>query len=295
MRLSHLLVTTIIAIAVGLTGCGKKGDSESKTIRISAIPDENPTQLQRKFGAMADYLSTKLGAKVEYTPVTDYGAVVQGLAAGKVDFAWFGGFTHVQSRVMDGSIPLVMRDIDREFKSVFIAHVDSGINAMADLKGKTFAFGSKGSTSGHLMPRHFLLNEHQIDPEKDFNGKPLYSGAHDATVKMVESGKVQAGALNIEVWERLLRENKVDTSKIKVVWTTPGYVDYVWTARKGTTPEMREAFKQAFLALDAANPEHKKLIELAGAKTKFVEASPADFDAIEQVARSTGLLTAEKK
>ena len=295
MRLTNLLVTSIITVAVGLAGCGKKDDAgSSKTIRISAIPDENPTQLQRKFGALAEYLSKKLGAKVEYTPVTDYGAVVQALSAGKVDYAWLGGFTHVQSRVMDGAVPLVMRDIDREFKSVFIANTESGIATMADLKGKTFAFGSKGSTSGHLMPRHFLQTEHQIDAGKDFDGQPLFSGAHDATVKMVESGKVQAGALNIEVWDRMLRDKKVDPSKIKVVWTTPGYVDYVWTARKETTPEQREAFKKAFLELDAANPEHAKLLELTGGK-KFVEASPADFDPIEQVARSTGLLTAEKK
>jgi len=283
----------VIALAAAFASCGKASKDSpgagAKVIHVTGIPDENPTELQRKYQPMVDYLKTKLGTDVQYVPVTDYGAAVQALSAGKIDFAWLGGFTHVQARVMDGAVPLCMRDIDRQFKSVFIAHPDSGITGPDNLKGKTFAFGAKGSTSGHLMPRHFLLTELKIDPETDFDGKPLYSGAHDATVKLVESGKVQAGALNIEVWERLLRENKVDTSKVKAIWTTPPYVDYVWTARKDVDPTLRDAFTKAFLELDANNPEHAAVLKLQGAK-KFVLASPSDFDATEKVARSTGLL-----
>jgi phosphonate transport system substrate-binding protein len=280
-----------LALCAALAGCGKKdeGGAGAKTIRVSGIPDENPTELQRKYQPMVDYLQKQLGTKVEYIPVTDYGAAVQALSAGKLDFVWLGGFTHVQARVMDGAVPLCMRDIDRDFKSVFIAHAESGVATPADLKGKTFAFGAKSSTSGHLMPRHYLMTELEIDPDKDFAGAPLFSGAHDATVKMVESGKVQAGALNIEVWDRLDKEHKVDTSKVKVIWTTPGFVDYVWTARKDVDPKLRDAFTKAFLDLDPSKPEHEAVLKLQGAK-KFVPASPADFDAIEQVARSTGLL-----
>jgi phosphonate transport system substrate-binding protein len=285
-----------LALCAALAACGKQDDGAAggaKTIRVTGIPDENPSELQRKYQPMVDYLQKKLGTKVEYIPVTDYGAAVQALSAGKLDFVWLGGFTHVQARVMDGAVPLCMRDIDRDFKSVFIAHVESGIATPADIRGKTFAFGAKSSTSGHLMPRHFLITEFKLDPDKDLAGAPLYSGAHDATVKMVESGKVQAGALNIEVWERLTKDNKVDTSKVKVIWTTPGFVDYVWTARKDVDPKLRDAFTKAFLELDPANPEHAAVLKLQGAK-KFVPASPADFDAIEQVARSTGLLTGAK-
>lgn len=298
-----------LVLIAALSACGKKKDDKggggtggsggsggattTKTIRVSGIPDENPTELQRKYQPMVDYLEKKLGAKVEYIPVTDYGAAVQGLSAGKLDFVWLGGFSHVQARVMDGAIPLAMRDIDREFKSVFIAAADSGIATPADIKGKSFAFGSKGSTSGHLMPRHFLQTEFKIDPEKDFKGEPVYAGAHDATAKMVESGKVQAGALNMEVWDRMIADKKIDAAKVKVIWTTPPYVDYVWTARKDVDPALRDAFAKAFLDLDASKPEDAVVLKLQGAK-KFVPAAPSDFDAIEQVGRSTGLLTGGK-
>lgn len=263
--------------------------AEDTVIRISAIPDENPTEIARRYQPMVDYLEKELGAKISYIPVIDYGAAVSALAANKIDIAWLGGFTHVQARVMAGAKPIVMRDIDREFKSVFIAHKDSGIKKIEDIKGKTFAFGSKSSTSGHLLPRHFMLTKLNIDPEKDLSGKPVYSGAHDATVKMVESGKVQSGALNIEVWERMLAEEKVDPAKVQLIWTTPEYVDYVWTARKDLDPALVEKFKQAFLKLSEKDPLQKEVLDLQGAK-QFVEASPADFDSIEQVARSTGLL-----
>ena len=268
---------------------GEKPAGVPEVVRVTGIPDENPTELQRKYQPMVSYLEQKLGTKVEYVPVTDYGAAVQALQGGKVDFAWLGGFTHVQARVMTGALPLCQRDIDREFKSVFIANSKSGIKSVAEMKGKAFAFGSKSSTSGHLMPRHFLITEHKIDPDKDFKGPPLFSDAHDATVKLVESGKVAAGALNVEVWDRMNKEGKVDAGKVKVIWTTPGYIDYVWTARKEMDEGLREKFKNAFLELDASNPEHMKVLELQGAK-KFVPAEPADFDTLEEVARKVGLV-----
>ena len=258
-------------------------------IRVSGIPDENPTELSRKYQPLVDHLQKSLGVKVVYVPVVDYGAAVSALAAGKVDFAWLGGFTHVQAKVLAGAKPVVMRDIDREFHSVFIANTAAGINKPEDMRRKSFTFGSKSSTSGHLFPRHFLSTKFSSDADKDFAGAPLYSGAHDATVKMVESGKVQVGALNIEVWNRMVATDKFDKSKVKVIWTTPPFVDYVWTARKDLPAPMVKKFADAFLTLDPAKPEDKVVLDLQGAK-KFVPAHVEDFLIIEQVGRSTGLL-----
>jgi phosphonate transport system substrate-binding protein len=290
-----LAMTPIAAVAMllTLTGCEQTPAgvhaAHTTTIRITGVPDENPTQMQRKYQPMVDYLQQALGTPVKYVPVTDYGAAVQALVAGHIDFAWLGGFTHVQSRTMTEVIPLVMRDIDREFKSVFIAHTGSGVTSVEGVRGKTFAFGSKSSTSGHMMPRHFLKTAFDIDPATDFDGQPVFSGAHDATVKIVESGKVAAGALNVHVWERMVAQGKVNPAKVAVIWTTPDYVDYVWTARAAVPEGLRQKFEAAFLALSPEDEAHARVLELQGAR-KFVAAAPTDFDAIEEVARSVGML-----
>ncbi|MFQ5693083.1 MAG: phosphate/phosphite/phosphonate ABC transporter substrate-binding protein, partial [Nitrospinota bacterium] len=151
-----------------------------KVLRVSAIPDEAPTELVRKFKPLVRYLEGQLGMRVKFIPVVDYAATVEGLAAGKLDLVWYGGFTYVQARKRTGNaVPLVMRLADANFHSKFIARRDSGIESLADLKGKTFAFGSVSSTSGHLMPR-FFLQKSGIIPERDF-AKFSFSGAHDAT------------------------------------------------------------------------------------------------------------------
>ncbi len=289
LKKSNFLNPLTIVLLLWISLMANTAVSEQTGIHITGIPDENPTELARKYQVLVDYLEKELGVKVTYVPVTDYGAAVSALAAGKIDFAWLGGFTHVQARVLAGAKPVVMRDIDRQFKSVFIAHKDSGIKSEQDFKGKTFAFGSKSSTSGHLLPRHFLLTQLHIKPETDFDGKPVYSGAHDATVKMVESGKVQGGAVNAEVWQRMLDSGAVDTTKVKVIWTTPEYVDYVWTVGRNVDPKLVEIFRQAFLKLSPKDPEQKAVLNLQGAE-KFVEAAVEDFDAIEKVARDSGLL-----
>jgi phosphonate transport system substrate-binding protein len=257
-------------------------------LRISAIPDENPTELQRKFSKVAAHLEKEVGMKVEYTAVTDYAAVVEGLAAKKIDLAWLGGFTFVQARIRTGNaIPIAQRAQDEKFTSKFIANSASKINGLADLKGKNFTFGSVSSTSGHLMPRFFLL-ENKINPEKDFK-RIAFSGAHDATALQVESGKVEAGVLNASVWDKLVTEKKVDTSKVKVIWTTPPYYDYNWTVRGDLDPALVKKLTDAFLKLDPKIPAHKELLDLQRA-SKFIATKPDNYKGIEAAARSAGLL-----
>lgn len=256
--------------------------------RITAIPDESPTELARKAAPLVKYLEDKLGMKVEFTPVTDYAAAVETLVNKKVDMAWFGGFTFVQANVRSGGkvIPLVQREEDEKFRSVFIT-ADPSIKSLADLKGKDFSFGSQSSTSGHLMPRNYLL-EAGIDPDKDFK-RVAYSGAHDATAAAVASGKVQAGALNISVWDRLVADKKIDTDKVRVFYTTPPYYDYNWSVHADMPAATREKLKAALLSLSRDTPEGKQVLELQRA-TRFVPTKAENYKGIEAAARSAGLL-----
>ena len=258
-------------------------------LRVSAIPDESPTELQRKFKPLGDYLEKEIGRKVEFTPVTDYAASVEALVANKVDMVWYGGFTFVQANIRskNGVIPLVQREEDQKFASVFITRTDSGINQLSDLKGKTFTFGSPSSTSGHLMPRANLLANH-IDPDKDFK-QVAFSGAHDATIAAVAGGKVQAGAVNASVWKKFVDEKKVDTSMVNVFYTTPPFFDYNWTVRKDMPVALQERIRNAFLKLDPNKPQDKVILDLQRA-SKFVPTKAENYMAIETVARSAGLL-----
>jgi phosphonate transport system substrate-binding protein len=256
--------------------------------KVTAIPDESPTELARKAAPLVKYLERILGRPVEFTPVTDYAASVEALVNKQVDMAWYGGFTFVQANVRSGGkvVPLVQREEDEQFRSVFITS-NPGIKSLADLKGKNVSFGSQSSTSGHLMPRSFLLQAH-IDPDKDFK-RVAYSGAHDATIAAVAAGKVDAGALNISVWEKFVKEGKVDSSKVKVFYTTPGYFDYNWTVHADMPAALRDKLTQAFLSLDRNTAEGKEILELQRA-TRFIATKADNYKGIEQAARNAGLL-----
>jgi phosphonate transport system substrate-binding protein len=256
--------------------------------RVTAIPDESPTELARKAAPLMKYLEAKLGMKVEFTPVTDYAAAVEALVNRKIDLAWFGGFTFVQAQMRSGgkAIPIVQREEDEKFRSVFITS-DPAIKQLAELKGKDVSFGSQSSTSGHLMPRSFLLQA-GVDPDKDFR-RVAYSGAHDATIAAVAAGKVQAGALNISVWEKFVADQRVDTSKVSVFYTTPPYYDYNWTVHADMPAALRETLTQALLSLSRNDPEGKEILELQRA-TRFVPTKAENYKGIEQAARSAGLL-----
>ncbi|PKO35194.1 MAG: putative selenate ABC transporter substrate-binding protein [Betaproteobacteria bacterium HGW-Betaproteobacteria-7] len=262
--------------------------AENAVLRVSAIPDEAPTELQRKFAPLGKYLEAQTGMKVIFTPVTDYAAVVESLATKKIDLAWLGGFTFVQAKIRTNgtAIPIAQREEDAKFTSKFIT-ADPAIKSLSDLKGKTFAFGSPSSTSGSLMPR-FFLQQAGINPEKDFKNV-AFSGAHDATVAFVAAGKVEAGVLNASVWDKLVETRKVDTAKVRVFATTPPYFDYNWTVRGDLDPALIKKLTDAFLKLDPANPEHKEILALQRA-AKFIPTQKENYDGIEKAAYSAGLL-----
>ena len=275
------------AVAAATLGFAAFGHAQ-QVLRVSAIPDEAPTELQRKFKPLGNYLEQKLGMKVEFVPVTDYAASVEGLVNNKLDMVWFGGFTFVQAKIRSNGkvIPIVQREEDEKFRSVFIT-TSKDINRLEDLKGKTFAFGSESSTSGHLMPRSFLLAA-KINPDTDMK-RVAFSGAHDATVAAVAGGKVDAGALNISVWEKLLAQGKIDRNAVRVFYTTPGYFDYNWTVRADMDPTLRKKLTDAFLALNANDTQGKEILELQRA-TRFIPAKIENYDEIEKAARNAGLL-----
>ena len=283
---SHSLLKTALGLALFSVAALS---SAQQTLRVTAIPDESPTELARKFEPLGKYLESKLGMKVEFTPVTDYAAAVETLVNKKVDLAWFGGFTFVQSSVRSGgkTIPLVQREEDTAFKSVFITSKDSGITKLEDLKGKTLSFGSQSSTSGHLMPRSFLLAA-KVDPDKDLK-RVSFSGAHDATIAAVASGKVDAGALNVSVWNKFVEEKKVDPAEVKVFFTTPAYFDYNWTVHADMPAALREKIARAFLDLNASTPQGAEILKLQRA-AKFVPTSVENYNGIKAAGENAGLL-----
>ena len=263
--------------------------SAQTVLRVTTIPEEAATEQIRKFGPLTKYLERTVGMKVDFVPVNDYPAAVEALVNKQVELVWFGGFTYVQAQIRSGGkiIPIAQREEDTNFRSVFITQTNSGIKRLADLKGKQVSFGSQSSTSGHLMPRSFLL-EAGIDPDKDFK-RVAYSGAHDATIASVVSGRVDAAALDITVWRKFVAENKVDTSKVDVFFTTPPYFNYNWSVHADMPAAQREKITAALLNLSMNNPEGNEILTLNRA-TKYIPTKPENYKGLEAAGRSAGLI-----
>ena len=279
-----LLLLSLAASALASGGAA----ADDRPLRITAIPDEAPTALLERFAPLGARLAGTLDRGVTFTPVTDYAAAVEALVNDRVDLAWLGGFTFVQARLRSdgGVVPLVQRAEDREFRSVFIARADAGIESLADLPGHDFAFGSPSSTSGHLMPRRHLAAA-GIDVDEALS--IAFSGAHDATALAVAGGRVDAGALNASVWETLLESGRIDADEVVVLATTEPYADYNWSAAPGLDEATRAAITEVFLSLDPDEAEDARLLELQRA-SRFVPTESSNYDAIERAARDAGLL-----
>jgi len=275
----------LAALLILMTGCTSTKKS-AVTLRLSMIPTTDPGKIIRESKPFIDYLAKETGARVELTVPTNYAAVVEAVASDRVDIAYFGGFTYVQASARAGAIPLVQREKDQAFHSVFITQPDSAIRSLADLKGRSFAFGDVNSTSGHLMPAYFMR---QQGVDQGVIEKAIYTGGHDATALAVANKKVDAGAMDEQVFARMSKEGKLSESQVRVFYTTPPFFDYVWAARRGLDHGMADAFKNAMLKLNQAGPEQQPILQLLNA-SKYVRAVDANYDPLRQAARDAGLL-----
>ncbi|HLG13152.1 MAG TPA: putative selenate ABC transporter substrate-binding protein [Blastocatellia bacterium] len=279
-------LTILLLGAFALSAACKNGSAPAVTLRLSMIPTNDPGKMLRDSKLLVDYLEKETGANVEMTIPTNYAAVVEAVANDQVDIAYFGGFTYVQASKRSGVLPLVQRERDQNFHSLFITRPDTGITNLDELKGHTFAFGDVNSTSGHLMPEYFMR---QAKVDLEVIAKALYSGGHDATALAVANKKVDAGALDETIFQRMVSDGKLDSNQVNVFYTTPPYMDYVWAARKGLDPKLADAFAAAFLKLDGADPAHKAILDFLNA-TRYVRAEDASYDRLRQAATEAGLL-----
>ena len=268
-------------------GCNRDRTASSEPVlRLAMIPSTDPGKIMRESQPLVNYLEKETASRVELVVPTNYAAVVEAIANDKVDIAYLGGFTFVQASRRSGVQPLVQRERDQAFHSVFITQPGSGINSLADLKGHSFAFGDVNSTSGHLMPAYYM-RAGNVDP--NLIAKALYTGGHDATALAVANRKVDAGAMDELVFGNMVKAGKLKPDQLKVFYTTPAFFDYVWAARRGLDPKLSNGFASALLNLDASKPDNKVSLDLLNA-TKYVRAENSSYDKLRQAASEEGLL-----
>ena len=291
-----LLLLPLTACSPSTSGNSGTGAKEVKPLITGAIPDQDPEKLQRQYTKLASYLQKELNVPVEYKPVTDYTAAVTAFKVGDLDLVWFGGLTGVQARLqVPGAEAIAQRDVDEKFHSVFIANKKTNLKPFKDtadlkqLKARTFTFGSESSTSGRLMPQHFL--QQAGVNLTDFKGQAGFSGDHDKTIKLVEAGTYEVGALNEKVWQKRVNAKEVDLNKVEVLWRTPAYYDYHWVLNPQVKQRYGEDFgkkvQNALFKLDPKVPEQKEILDLLQAE-KFIPTKNENYAQIEKIGREIG-------
>jgi phosphonate transport system substrate-binding protein len=253
--------------------------ADTVAVNVGMVPDAGATQVSIKEKApLKAYLEQKLGRPVNLIIPTNYNATVEALGNGSLDFAYLGGLTYIKAHARYNVVPLVQRSTDLQFRSYFITSSNSSIHSLGDLKGKTFAFGDINSTSGHVMP-YLEMRQAGVDPNTYL--KYRYTGSHPATAKAVESGAVDAGALDETVYQSMIAEGKLDPNKVRIFYKSKPFVDYVWVARKDVDPATQEKFAQAFTDLKEGQDE--EILNILRGKN-FVRANNEEYTVLRLVA-----------
>lgn len=251
-----------------------------KAITVGLIPDGLS---QRERMPLQNYLAKQMGSDIRLVTPDSYNEMIEGLSNGSIDFACLGGVTYLRAHAKIGVVPLVQRPTDLQFRAVFITGAGTPIHSLRDLKGKKFAFGDISSTSGHVIP-YLELKQAGLNPDKDLDFR--YSGGHPLTVKLVESGVVDAGAVDEAIFSSMVSNGKIDGHKVRIFFRSRPFVDYVWVARKGLSDAGQKKFAEALLELKEGKDDNALKILRA---SKFIRASDAEYDTLRRVARELNM------
>lgn len=213
-------------------------------MRIGVLPDENAESLKKRYRPLQDYLAVQIGIPCELVVPDSYDHLIQLFHNHKVDIANFGGLTFLKTMTTYGALPLVSRDVDHEFTSYVLVRAKLDVQRLEDTRGLRFSFGAKLSTSGHLRPRHFLM-ERGIQPET-FYAEVFYSGTHDRTATNIRDGVADIGVANARVIDRMFANGSLSHDDVRVLWQTPPYADYVWAIQEGIATDERLRIRDAF-------------------------------------------------
>ena len=283
------LVAGLVVLVVSLVLASCDGEPPTRNIdviRIGILPDQSGNRSVNKYARIFERIEKQTGIKVDVILPSSYQALVQAFENGGLDMTYFGGVTFLTAHKNSGAVPLVMRDIDMVFRSYFLVRSAEIASGIKELQGKKLSFGSKLSTSGHLMPRYFMMQENLV-PEVHF-GEVLYSGAHDTTALWVRDGKADIGAVNADVIDRMYAEGAIRKSQVRILVTTPPYPDYVWAIQAYVPQDLKIMIRDVFTKLSPSDKEDREILLVAGAG-QFVPASMKDFEQLQQVAEQLGV------
>ena len=279
-RLLQIILLLAFALPAWAQGTAKPG-----VLTVGFIPAEDSRAMVRQSQAILDIVAQQTGMKVDTFVGSDYNATIEALRAGHVDVALLGPFSYVLAttvaKVEAFAVTVIARTMQPSYKSIIIAGKDSNINALADLKGRTFAFVDPGSTSGFMVPSAAFIKA-GITPEKDFK-QVMYSGGHDSTIVAVGSGKVDAGSVADRIYERGCAKGLADCNKLKVVWTSPAIPNDPLLYRSALSDDMKKKIREAFYSI-----KNLAFGEM-GTVARFDPATDKDYDPVRDVAAALKL------
>jgi len=238
---------------------------------------------------LAEYLSTKLNRRVELRTVDSWEGLAKSLANGETDMALMGPWGYVLANNEAGAqvISTILYDGKPEYFGIIVTHPNSGIKNIADLKGKTFAFGDKGSTSGYLIPRHFFMTQ-GITPEKYFK-KVIYT-KHQAIETQVAQGVLDAGADYNRNRNAMIEQGLIKAEQSKIIWQSDPLPNDAFAVSQALFAD-KKFVTQLQQVLESIGPALKQSPNLLPAHyTGFVTRDNTFYKPIRDAGLATGVL-----
>ena len=283
-----LLVLIILSLTV-ITCLAEDSDVKKKGIVIGLLPEMNVFKQKKRFEPLAAYLSERMGINIKLTILSRYGNIIERMKADQIDGAFLGSFTGALAISQLDVIPLA-RPINMDGTSTYFGYIfvkkDSGINNVADMKGKTLALVERATTAGYVFPLAWFKRQGVDDIGTYFNDY-FFSGSHDGTIDAVLDNRADIGAAKNTIYDRMRKSHPQIDKELVILANSPRVPSNGLCVSKNLDQKYRAQLTDLLLNLHQ-DSQGIGVLKKLGAK-RFVETSREDYKPVLDLATDAGI------
>lgn len=281
-----MLALTLTALILALPGMSQ---TDGPTLRIGLIPEQNIFQQAARYEPLGTWIESRSGIRLRFVTLVDYADALEQLRDGQLDGAFLGSWT-AAAGIAELDLEPIARPVHPDgtstYRGYLLVRKGSGIETVAEMKGKVMVFVSRATTAGFAFPIAYL-RERGVKRIEDHFREHYFAGSHDAAIRAVLDGKADVGCAKNTIFEQSARTEPRLREELVILAESAPVPSNGLVIRGDLAPAFKDRLRETLVRMHQ-EPEGRSVLTEFGAQ-RFIATEREDYAPVHDLAQKVGI------